>query len=283
MSFPEIETDNQVTYRDGYRIEKLSDSVYAIDSEDFESMYLVKGKTGAALIDNGMRAGRIMPMIRELCELPVILLLTHGHSDHMLHADEFEEVYLHEADIKKWHRGLGFMAAVSSPDPLGFMKMSAKLKFKALTEGSIINLGDKKLIVIEAAGHAPGSVVFVDEEDKMVFTGDAIGSGSYAWTWMPFCSDAAEYMWSLERLQAKLLPYRDYRYLGGHRMQGYVSEEFPNARELSYELIEQMKELCMKLLRGELEPIEYQKQFGFTVGLYQWKDAAVVYRPKQLR
>ena len=38
--------------------------------------------------------------------IPKAIFITHAHIDHMYHADEFEEVYLHERDIKAWHGGI---------------------------------------------------------------------------------------------------------------------------------------------------------------------------------
>ena len=152
-----------------------------------------------------------------------------------------------------------------------------------LKDDSVIDLGGKSLRVIHAAGHTPGSVIFADEEDRLLFTGDAVGSGSYAWMWMPFCMKASDYMQSLEKLEAGLLPYKDFRFLGGHRMQGYVSDEFPKGHEPDLELVSDMKELCRRLISGQTEASEFQKQFGFKTGLYEYGKAAAVYRPYQLK
>ena len=90
---------------DGYEIEKIDEGLWAIDDKMGCSMYLVEGKNKALLVDTGVQEGKILPMLKSLTDKPISLALTHAHIDHMYHADEFEEVYLHERDIKAWHGG----------------------------------------------------------------------------------------------------------------------------------------------------------------------------------
>ncbi len=282
MEYPQIDTANKVYQYGDYRIEEIKKGVYALDTCAFESLYLLVGEKKAVLIDTGMRKQNLMPVLRKLTNLPIVLLLTHGHSDHMYHADEFEEVWMHEADLKVWKKGLGLMAAVSSSF-FCFMKRIYFKKFKKMKEGMRFNLGNRTLTVAEARGHTPGSVVFIDKEDKLIFTGDAIGSGSYAWMWMPFCDDVSAYKKSLEKLARTLFPYKDYTFLGGHRMQGYPSKDFPKASVLKYQVIIDMIELCQRLLDREIEETEIRKEFGIKVKRYEHKSAAVVYRDCKIK
>lgn len=47
------------------------------------------------MIDTGITAGaKILPVIRELTDKPLLLVITHAHPDHMYHIDEFDEVYM---------------------------------------------------------------------------------------------------------------------------------------------------------------------------------------------
>jgi glyoxylase-like metal-dependent hydrolase (beta-lactamase superfamily II) len=271
-----------------YRSEQLADGVYAIDDVSGESMYLLNGTTRSVLIDTGMMKGSIMPVIEELGAEPdtqtagTSLLLTHAHIDHMYHADEFTSVYMHKADIDDWSL-LGKVIWVSS---LGFGGKNKKYDvkhFHPLTESSVIDIGGKQLKVIDAAGHTPGSCIFVDEWDSLLFTGDAVGSGDGAWMWMPGCSCTSEYMKSLEKMIESLKPYADFRFLGGHRMQGVSTPDRPNAHELGMDDFIDMHTLCGEMLAGRAKPIDEQKQFGMKSYLYSYGKSSMWVRKKMIR
>lgn len=56
---------------------------------------MVEGDEKAAVIDTGITTGKkIMPLLRELTDKPLLLVVTHVHWDHIYHMDEFEEVYM---------------------------------------------------------------------------------------------------------------------------------------------------------------------------------------------
>jgi glyoxylase-like metal-dependent hydrolase (beta-lactamase superfamily II) len=44
-----------------------------------------------------------------------------------------------------------------------------------LTDGDVVDLGDRRLTAVEAPGHAPHQVMFHDDGDDLLFTGDAAG------------------------------------------------------------------------------------------------------------
>lgn len=49
---------------------------------------------------------------------------------------------------------------------------------KELNEGDVIAFGTHQLIALAVPGHSPGSLAFYCEEEKVVFTGDALFAGS---------------------------------------------------------------------------------------------------------
>ena len=89
-----------------YSIEQIRPDVFAIDDDQMESMYLIRGKDKALLIDTGSNPEPVMPVVRTLWNGPVELALTHAHFDHMYHCDEFDFVSVGEQDIKAWYKSL---------------------------------------------------------------------------------------------------------------------------------------------------------------------------------
>jgi hydroxyacylglutathione hydrolase len=265
-----------------YATEKLADGVYAIDDPADESMYLING-THSLLIDTGMMEESILPVINGLGARDTELALTHAHIDHMYHADEFSSVYMHKNDIDAWHRQLGWYVNISA---LGFRRRIKRYEtagYHAVTEESQIDLGDRQIKVIDAAGHTPGSCIYVDEYDRLLFTGDAVGSGSGAWMWMPGCYDVGRYMASLKKMIVELRPYQDYRFLGGHRRQGMQSEKYPDAHELNMDVFIDMYSLCGDMLSGVARPSDSQRLFGITSYYYSCGSASLWVQKKQIR
>lgn len=256
------------SFTDGeYAVEQLTPSVWAIDSAADESMYLVKGSRRSVMIDTGSADESPLPLAERLCGTRPELALTHAHFDHMYHADAFETVYLHEKDIAAWRilRPAVWLGCIGAGKKL---KRFPVRSYKALKDGDTIDLGDKSLRVVDAAGHTPGSAAFVDEADKLLFTGDAFGSGAYAWMWMPGCLCLSQYKASLTEMLRKLEPFSDYRLLGGHRRQGSPSDTNPHAHELTLDTARDMIVLCEKILKGEAKPELSERNFGVKTDTY---------------
>ena len=267
-----------------YAIEEIYPSVYAIDTDGDESMYLVCGKEKALLIDTGSSTQPLAPVIGALWpDGPVELVLTHAHFDHMYHADAYTAVSLHEKEAAAWRKVLRPVVWISTLGTGKRPKCYPVNTWQTLREGDTISLGGKELCVIDAPGHTPGSMILVDEADRLLFTGDAFGSGSYAWMWMPGCSCLSEYQKALDRLVPKLEPYESYRMLGGHRRQGVPSALDPDAHTLTLDTVREMRDLCDKILKGECPPAKSERNFGFKTVLYRNGLAAMVLSEGKLK
>ena len=116
-------------------------------------------------------------LIRRKNLVPVLLLNTHCHPDHIFgdrmllekyklraycHADE--EMNRRNAQQYAMYLGL----TMDTPaDPAGFV-----------ADKQVISFGSETLLALHVPGHAPGSLAFYSEKEKVVFTGDALFAGS---------------------------------------------------------------------------------------------------------
>lgn len=263
----------------GYQIEKLKEGLYAIDDEYGDSIYLILGEKRALLIDTGMGKEDLYPVIQSLTDLPVTVALTHAHIDHFYHAGAFETVYIHPNEQKYWRKGLWlctFLGAKLFKVPYKKIPIA---DFMTIEAGESLDLGGVKVKAVEAFGHTPGSLAFVDEYHQAVFMGDAVGSGVGAWMWLPASLPLSQYRRSLLALASQLKPYVAFRFYGGHRAQ----ENLPEARQLSLKTVEDMAELCQLVLNHQLPCYKKEKQMGIQLETYRYESGAFVVSSSKMK
>lgn len=263
------------------RIEVLAEGVWAIDDSNDNSLYLIEGATKAILIDTGMALRPLAPVLKACTSKPIELVLTHAHIDHMDHEDEFDRVYLHEADMTAWNwplkQAMAFSAKAMFHIPV---KRHQVKRFHPLRDGDLLDLGNHQLSIISAPGHTPGSILILDHQHQMIFTGDAFGSGGGAWMWLPASLGIRAYQAALEEVLRKLTPYQSYTYYGGHRRQGkpFASQ----GHLLNLTLVEDMHRLCQAILSGTVEPAKVRKGL-LNLLWYAQGEAGLVTRKGKLR
>lgn len=120
------------------------------------SIYLVEGEDKCLVIDTGYKVDSFLQFVKQHTNKPLILFLTHGHFDHSGNIDDFDTVYMNQADVQ--------------------MIPNYKGNIVNVKQGYEFDLGKRILKVIDLAGHTPGSLGLLDEENKILFCGDAIGN-----------------------------------------------------------------------------------------------------------
>ncbi len=115
---------------------------------------------------------------------PVMLLDTHCHLDHVFGNKFILEKYnlrplSGEADEMNrknstQHSMLFGLTMDVPPEPEAF-----------ITGGQLFSFGNTELIALHVPGHSPGSIAFYCKKDGIVFTGDALFSGSIGRTDLP--------------------------------------------------------------------------------------------------
>lgn len=229
-----------------FKAREIIPGTRAIMGAGMEFCYLLEGEKGALLIDALTGAGNLRAFVRELTDLPVTLANTHGHVDHAGGNFDFESCYIHAEDIPMIYEievpgRMEYVNMMSGFNPAAprvreddFTPPRA-LKTFPLAEGHVFDLGNRRIKVIGVPGHTRGSVVFLDEEARLLFSGDAINQNTLVF--LPHATTIEEYREGLERLKT-FQPRFDALY-GGHSPAAY-----------SPEIVDEGIELCDEIMRG---------------------------------
>ncbi len=198
-----------------FEVYKVAPGVFAIyephQAEETIS-YLIVGERRALLFDTGMGIGDIKKVVAELTKLPVSVLNSHTHDDHVGNNWEFTAVYGMNTDFTKNNAQGSREDAqaeitpdqICGPLPKGFdPKTYATRPWKITTythDGDRIDLGGRILEVIATPGHTPDAISLLDRANGLLFTGDTYYPAAI-WLYRPE-TDLDAYAASVRRLAA---------------------------------------------------------------------------------
>lgn len=135
--------------------------------------YVLIGEEKALVIDTAYGVGDLRKFIEEqITTKPVIVANTHGHFDHTGGNAFWEDAYMSEISTQDCKRVMGpeaEKAFLAMPHP--------DYATHVLKEGDVIDLGGRKVEVIEIGAHHDGSLAYLDHSNRCLYTGDELESG----------------------------------------------------------------------------------------------------------
>lgn len=174
-----------------FTVQQIDTHTYAISEyghwEKVHS-FLLLGNDKAVLIDTGLGIDNIKRITNQLTDLPIEVLTTHVHADHIGSHGEFEHIFVHEGD-KDWLvngiKGLSIEQIrkdlsrdITIPTPKTFDSETYKPyqgePTGLLHHGDVIELGNRRLVIYHTPGHSPGHLSIFDETNGYLFTGDLL-------------------------------------------------------------------------------------------------------------
>lgn len=136
---------------------------------DGSNSYLVVGDKCGVLIDTGLATENIQIYAQSLTDKPVRMAAnTHGHFDHTGGNGWFPHAYMSAKALEIAKVPYASLAAHKYP---------TDYMVTIVGDGDKIDLGNRSLEVIEIPAHAPSSIAFLDRKERIMFTGDEVGSG----------------------------------------------------------------------------------------------------------
>jgi glyoxylase-like metal-dependent hydrolase (beta-lactamase superfamily II) len=185
---PEYKSLQRVSVSDPwFEVYKPAKDVFAIyEPRQAEETigYLILGEKRALLFDTGMGISDIKKVTAELTKLPIVVLNSHTHDDHVGGNWQFDTVYGMDTEFTRTNaKGSREDAqAEITPDqicgdlPKGFDTKAYATKpwhiARFLHDGDTIDLGGRIIEVLATSGHTPDAICILDRADGLLFTGD---------------------------------------------------------------------------------------------------------------
>ncbi len=173
-----------------------------------------------AIIDPGGETERIINYLEQNEINPKMILLTHGHFDHIASVWDLIEkydlpVYINENDaemLKNINISLCNMSTL-------YFNYKPGLEYNELKDNDIVKLGDLEFKLIHTPGHSKGSSCFIVE--NAIFTGDTLFCGDIGRTDL-YGGDYATIKESLKKLSEL---EQDYVVYPGHGPSSSIEKE----------------------------------------------------------
>ncbi len=189
-------------------LKQINNHIWLMNDNDEATGYIVIGEQKALIIDTMIGYVDVKKTAEGVTNLPLMVVNTHGHNDHIFGNVYFEEAYIHADDIE--------LAQMSYDMPEFQEAIKAfhvkPAEFHTIAEGDVIDLGGLQLEVYEIPGHTKGGICLLNRQDRILFTGDSIIPNP--WMQLPECLPMEVFLDSLNKLEKIRADY-DY-ILTGH-------------------------------------------------------------------
>lgn len=154
-----------------YRARKIFENTWVVDIGATCFCYLLVGREKALVIDTGVNPANLRAYLETLTDKPIMATNTHGHIDHTTCNGFFDEVYMQPEAIKDVNFGKN---SESGNETLAGIPDYSPIPIR---EGYLFDLGGRHVKVFETPCHSPGDLMFLDVENRLLFTGDNLEVG----------------------------------------------------------------------------------------------------------
>jgi glyoxylase-like metal-dependent hydrolase (beta-lactamase superfamily II) len=169
------------------------------------NIWHVRGRDRDLIVDTGSGLSPLRRAIADLVARPLAAVATHIHYDHVGGLHEFDERMMHLLEAPRMNPYREFHPLRKSDFPESFRPylpaessgsgdllldarpaenwtagdyaITSTTPTRRLTEGDVVDLGDRAFEVMHLPGHSPGSIGLWEQGSGIFFSGDAIYDG----------------------------------------------------------------------------------------------------------
>jgi glyoxylase-like metal-dependent hydrolase (beta-lactamase superfamily II) len=205
----------RVKPEDWYETLRLGDGVTLIHEPWIKpffrcNIWHVRGRDRDLMVDSGLGHVSLRKHVALVAERPLLAVASHTHFDHIGCHHEFVDRAVHsaEAAILADPRNEWTLADRYATDemfdrpPEGWdaarYRIPAAPVQRILSDGDVIDLGDRAFEVIHTPGHSPGGIGLFERATGIFLSGDVVYDGPLIED--TYHSNTADYIASMERL-----------------------------------------------------------------------------------
>ncbi len=201
---------------DWFEVYEVEDGVFALtEPNQFQETisYLILGTERAVLFDTGLGMTSIRAVVDHLTRLPVVVLNSHTHYDHVGGNHEFDTVLTVDTPYSRSNqRGQPHSEVAGEVAEESFCEGPPKgldtelfhtrpwTTSGTVVDGDSLDLGGRLLEVLHIPGHTPDSLALLDRQGGLLWTGDSYYDATI-WLYVPE-TDLDAYEHSIARLSA---------------------------------------------------------------------------------
>lgn len=177
-----------------FTIKKIAPNIWGIgEFSHFEKVisYLFVGDNRAMLFDSGMGIGQISNVIKKITRLPILVINSHCHYDHIGGNKEFDNIAIFKSNWSIKIASLGYnhkqllqftdKNQFVGPPPQTFnpkiFKIPSFKPSKLLKDKEILEITPFCFKVIHTPGHSPDSICLFEKNSRILLSGDTIYLG----------------------------------------------------------------------------------------------------------
>jgi len=217
---------------DWFDVIELPNSVFTIQEKGHLQevcSFLIIGEEKALLFDTGMGISNIARVVERLTDLDIIIVNSHSHFDHIGDNWRFSDIHIFADDIaiRTLTEGYSHWDVRHDADPELFrkeyppgfdlenyaIKAVARENIRTIQDGDRFDLGGRHLELLHTPGHSQDSIMLLDRDNRLLFTGDTFCEWIFAFfdAQMPKYgySNLNDYARSMRDI-AGLVPHVDY-------------------------------------------------------------------------
>ncbi|WP_124727903.1 MBL fold metallo-hydrolase [Staphylospora marina] len=222
---------------------RLEDGIFHLFEPSGVGCTLVLGQEKALLFDTGHGLGDLLGAVRSITDLPVVLVNSHGHIDHVGGNWQFASAYIHPADKelaerhvsrekREWIIRMKFSDPKKLPENFSVDTYTSRTagEWLPVEDGQSFELGGRSLRVIHTPGHTHGCICLLDEQTRTLLTGDLVAP--VTWMFLPESTTIGTFVQSLERLREWDFEKIIVSHLAGILRRGFIDRMLQCARNI---------------------------------------------------
>ena len=168
-----------------FTVKRVADGLHMIVDVLGNHCYLVVGEERALLVDSCGGFGNLRTCVEGITSLPVTVVLTHGHEDHMMGSYWFEAARISPQDggpacwegaEERTQRIYDQIVAegLVSPEAPFALRDGVRPRELPVADGDAFDLGGRTVRAVALPGHTQGSVAYLVEDARVLLSGDAV-------------------------------------------------------------------------------------------------------------